>query len=102
MHSHTSKLRYASAVSFTVLFFEAFVGLYAVSPSTQTAAPRVSARTLNQPLTSTIPLLINEVYDSTDSRREYFELVNTSTITSPQTIDLYNYTIYNSDTNPVG
>jgi hypothetical protein len=57
---------------------------------------------LNEVLTSSIPLLINEVYDSNDSRREYFELVNTSTVTNPQTIDLYNYTIYNSDTSPVG
>jgi hypothetical protein len=77
------------------------VALLAVGSSATNSPSTVSAQPLHEPLTSTIPLLINEVYDSNNPRSEYFELVNTSTITNPQTIDLYAYTIYNSDANGV-
>src|SRR5438045_111068 len=102
MHRRTSKLRYASAVSFFVLCMAALTILLAAGTVVMKPAPKALAHPLGDVLTSSIPLLINEVYDSANSRAEYFELVNTSTVTNPQTIDLSAYTIYNNDTNPVG
>src|SRR6476659_7910881 len=102
MHRRTPKLRYASAVSFFVLCMAVLVVMLSVGTDVTKPTPKALAHPLGDVLTSSIPLLINEVYDSVNSRAEYFELVNTSPITNPQTIDLYAYTIYNNDTNPVG
>lgn len=94
MQRPTSRLPFAL---FLVTLLALAAGLFLVSSNrasaSTSASPARSAPRQAAPLTSTVPVVINEVYDSNNPSLEYFELYNTS-ITA--TIDLTSYVIYNS------
>ena len=80
------------ALLFLSLLALAVVSILTASNRAVASAP-ASPHAQAVPYTSTVPILINEVYDSNTPALEYFELFNTSI---SATIDLTSYVIYNS------
>jgi hypothetical protein len=97
MQRRTLQLRYAAVVTSFIMTMTALMAILALSAVSHTSGTKVLAHGLSAPLTSTT-LLINEVFDSSDARNEYVELVNVSSVP----ISLTSYSLYNKDTSPIG
>ena len=97
MQLRTHRVKHLAAATFFVLAVAALTAIFAGGVSILTQPHKALASAAHSPLTSTIPLLINEVYDASspsNNANEFVELVNTS---ASQTIDLSGYQIWNSD-----
>src|SRR5947209_6257744 len=98
MQLRTHRAKHLATAAFFVLAIVALTAVLAGGASFLSQPRKVFAGAAHSPFTSTIALLINEVYDATspsNNANEFVEIVNTS---SSQTYDLSGYQIWNSDT----
>lgn len=96
MQRRTQQLKYYAAITLLVLSAVAVLAAYFAAALAGSLSAKVSASSINAPLTST--LVINEVFRSSTTANEYIEIYNSR---STQ-VDLTSYTLYNSDNTSTG